>query len=78
MWLRYPFCFCCLVCCWTELATRIRTLERANRMLKSEKNQLEENVAKVKENAASKDKDLREVRSLYRESQDEITLISDK
>ncbi|CAI8023588.1 hypothetical protein GBAR_LOCUS13762, partial [Geodia barretti] len=58
--------------------TKMRTLERTSRTLKSDKAQLQEEIAGLREELAGKDKDVREAKAAYRESQDEITRITDK
>ena len=60
------------------MSSRIRTLERASRSLKSEKNQLAEDVASLKTALTSKEKELKESHKSYREAQDEIAQVTDK
>uniref|UniRef100_A0A1X7VNS0 non-specific serine/threonine protein kinase n=1 Tax=Amphimedon queenslandica TaxID=400682 RepID=A0A1X7VNS0_AMPQE len=61
-----------------DQASKMKTLERAVRSLKSEKNSLTEQVSDLKESLAAKEKELKEGNKRYRESQDELNRISDK
>ena len=56
----------------------MKTLERAVRSLKSEKNSLTEQVSELKESLAAKEKEVKEGNKRYRESQDELNRVSDK
>lgn len=67
-----------LVIVFLDISSRIRTLERASRSLKSEKNQLADEVASLKATLASKEKELKESHKSYREAQDEISQVTDK
>ena len=60
------------------MATRIRTLERASRSLKSERSHLQEEISSLKENLATKSKELKDSKTAYREAQDEIATVSEK
>ena len=62
----------------TGFSARMKTLERSSRSLKSEKSHLQDDIAKLKESLAAKDKDLKAARNAYHESQDEITTVTDK
>ena len=63
---------------FTDQASKMKTLERAVRSLKSEKNSLTEQVSDLKESLTAKEKELKEGNKRYRESQDELNRISDK
>ena len=60
------------------MSARMKTLERSSRSLKSEKNHLQDEIARLQENLTAKDKELRAARNAYRDSQDEITVVTDK
>ncbi len=64
--------------CTIEVSTRVRTLERACRSLKGEKTNLVDELDLLKSAITSKDNELKENRTAYREAQDEIAKISDK
>ena len=61
-----------------EIASRVKTLERACRSLKSEKTLLNEELASLKDDINGKDTELKESRTAYREAQDEIAVLSKK
>ena len=61
-----------------DMATRIRTLERGSRSLKSERSHLQEEISSLKENLATKSKELKDSKTAYREAQDEIATVSEK
>lgn len=52
----------------------MKTLERSSRSLKS----VQDDVSRLQESLSAKDKELKAARSAYRDSQDEITVITDK
>lgn len=64
--------------CFAGMSARMKTLERSSRSLKSEKNHLQDEIARLQESLTAKDKELRAARNAYRDSQDEITVVTDK
>ena len=61
-----------------EFQTRVRTLERTSKALKSDKVLLQEDLSSLREQLATKEKELREVKSSVREGQDELARLTDK
>ena len=61
-----------------ELQTKLRTLERTSKSLKSEKNIFQEEIASLRLQISEKDKDLRGIKGQVQELQDEVTRVTDK
>ena len=61
-----------------EVSSRVKTLERACRSLKTEKTGLNDEMTSLKAAIGSKDSELKESRIAYREAQDEIAILSKK
>jgi serine/threonine-protein kinase MRCK len=61
-----------------DLSSRSRTLERAYKSMKSEKNQLVEEITLLKQSLTDKEKELKEVKKSYNMAEDELTHINDK
>ena len=56
------------------MSARMKTLERSSRSLKT----VQDDMARLQDSLTAKDKELKAARSAYRDSQDEITAITDK
>ena len=63
---------------YAEFQTRVRTLERNSKALKSDKTLLQEDISSLREQLTAKEKELREAKSSTRESQDELARLTDK
>ena len=61
-----------------EANSKIRTLERASKNLKSEKALLQEQIAALRDQVTDKDRDLRGVKGELREIQDEHSRLIEK
>ena len=61
-----------------EANSKIRTLERASKNLKSEKALLQEQIAALRDQVTDKDRDLRGVKGELREIQDEHSRLMEK
>ena len=58
--------------------TKMRTLEKTTKNLKSEKSALNIEVTTMRDQLSSKDKDLRRIKEDLGEAKDEVTRLSDK
>ena len=61
-----------------DIQSKLRTLERASKSLKSEKSSLLEEVSTLRSQIADKDKALRGVKGQMQEAQDEVTKLTDR
>ena len=61
-----------------ETSSKIRTLERTSKALKSEKAILQEEIGSLRDQVAEKDKDLRGVKGELREIQEESSRLAEK
>lgn len=61
-----------------ETQSKLRTLERATKSMKSEKGILQEEATSLRGQVADKDKDLRGVKGQLQEAQDELSKLTSK